>query len=310
MDEGLVAVEDAVAAREQVALEPALAEVLGQDLHAPVRRARAASSVGRISASHALVRHREDVRQAGWTRSRPARKCGSCRDSRRDDVAQEAAEHARRLARRRARQTERRRRSRGSRAASDRVAARRRSRAVFAASAPLRHTAPTGPAPDISPSVVVEELLAAIAPASMPLGSRLGQEFLLLVDVPATVPSFDRSVPSTGRAFRRPSSDQSSPSASAGTDIAPKPSIGGARFLLHRPCARELLEVENDLRSQQTSTKDVFHKLAGPRAGSFLLDLRRSEKSRDRRRMRRLLHVFVARDRESTVGAAILSPLK
>ena len=35
MDEGLVAVEDAVAAREQVALEPALAEMLGQDLEHP-----------------------------------------------------------------------------------------------------------------------------------------------------------------------------------------------------------------------------------------------------------------------------------
>ena len=35
VDEGLVAVEEAVAAREQVALEPALAEVLAQDLHHP-----------------------------------------------------------------------------------------------------------------------------------------------------------------------------------------------------------------------------------------------------------------------------------
>ena len=33
VDEGLVAVEEAVAAAEQIALQPALAEVLGEDLH-------------------------------------------------------------------------------------------------------------------------------------------------------------------------------------------------------------------------------------------------------------------------------------
>ena len=35
MDEGLVAVEEAVPAGEEVALEPALAKMLGEDLHDP-----------------------------------------------------------------------------------------------------------------------------------------------------------------------------------------------------------------------------------------------------------------------------------
>ena len=54
VDERLVAVEEAVAAGEEVALEPALAEVLREDLHDPAARARAGRRAASVSAFQVL----------------------------------------------------------------------------------------------------------------------------------------------------------------------------------------------------------------------------------------------------------------
>ena len=73
MDERLVAVEEAVPARQQVALEPALAEVLGQDLHhaAVGREVLVGRAASRRSRPGPSPRTR---RRAGSTRSRPGPK--------------------------------------------------------------------------------------------------------------------------------------------------------------------------------------------------------------------------------------------
>ena len=77
VDEGLVAVEQAVPAGEQVALQPALAEVLGEDLH------DAAVGGEVVVAGDDLRLERpvgdlEDRPRAGWRPSRRARRGGSC----------------------------------------------------------------------------------------------------------------------------------------------------------------------------------------------------------------------------------------
>ncbi len=115
MDERLVAVEQAVPAGQQVALQPALAEVLGEDLHHPavgreVHRRRAGSRPPRRGRSP------RTRRQAGSTRSRRGRRCGTSGGSGRSTSRRNVAEDPRRLARARARAPRRRRRSRGSRA--------------------------------------------------------------------------------------------------------------------------------------------------------------------------------------------------
>ena len=98
VDEGLVAVEEAVPAGEQVALEPALAEVLAT---APRSRGRPARGGRRWARARRPTRGRSPRRRprAGSTPSRPGRRCGTSSGLRRDDVAEERAEHARRLAR-------------------------------------------------------------------------------------------------------------------------------------------------------------------------------------------------------------------
>ena len=77
VDERLVAVEEAVPARQQIALEPALAEVLGEDLHhATVGRE---AHVGRASSRRASSGRSRRTRRPGGSRpSRPARRAGSC----------------------------------------------------------------------------------------------------------------------------------------------------------------------------------------------------------------------------------------
>ena len=89
VDEGLVAVEEAVAAGEQVALEPALAVVLGEHLHAPGRRARGGRRSARISAPRRRGRSPRRRPRAGWRRSRRVRRGGSWCALRVDHVAQE-----------------------------------------------------------------------------------------------------------------------------------------------------------------------------------------------------------------------------
>ena len=127
MDERLVAVEEAVAAREQIALEPALALVLGEHLHhAPVRRE---VLVGRLDGRvPRAVRDGEDVTESvrgGLVRPEQT-EVGRVAD---DHVAQEAAENAGRLAECRSRLRHVDGVRDGSRAARARAAARRRSRA-------------------------------------------------------------------------------------------------------------------------------------------------------------------------------------
>ena len=113
VDERLVAVEEAVAAGEEVALEPALALVLGQDLHDPAVRREVL--VGRLCLGvPGAFGDGEDIAKPvrrGFVRSEQAEVRGDSVDH----VAQEAAEHARRLAERRPRLSTRRPRSRGSR---------------------------------------------------------------------------------------------------------------------------------------------------------------------------------------------------
>ena len=91
MDERLVAVEQAVPAGEQVALEPALAEVLATAPPSRGRRARGRSSVGRTLGHPRPGRSPRTPRRAGSTRSRRARRAGSVRRVARDHVAQELA---------------------------------------------------------------------------------------------------------------------------------------------------------------------------------------------------------------------------
>ena len=76
VDEGLVAVEQPVAAGEQVALEPALAQVLGQDLHDAAVRGEVVVAVATLGHPRAVGGLEERAR-AGWRRSRRARRRGS-----------------------------------------------------------------------------------------------------------------------------------------------------------------------------------------------------------------------------------------
>ena len=127
VDERLVAVEQAVSAGQQVALEPALAVVLARAPPSPGRRGRGDR---RLAAARRPRRGRSPrtPRPGGWTRSRRARRCGSARvggRSRRAGTCRGPASP--RWCRARARR--RRRRSSGSRAARARAAAARRWRA-------------------------------------------------------------------------------------------------------------------------------------------------------------------------------------
>ena len=121
-------------AGQQVALQPALAEVLAQHLHhAAVRREvvvarrRSRPPRSRSVASNTAPSRLDAVSSGPKSRKRLG--------VRAHHVAQEAAEHARRLARARRPARARRRRSRGSPAARGRAAARRRWRAGWRPSA-------------------------------------------------------------------------------------------------------------------------------------------------------------------------------
>ena len=101
VDERLVAVEEAVPARQEIALEPALAEMLGQHLHHAPVRGEVLVGRQRLGVPRA-VRDLEDVVEPVRRRLVRAEEAEVLAVPR-DHVAQEAAEHARRLARRRAR---------------------------------------------------------------------------------------------------------------------------------------------------------------------------------------------------------------
>ena len=91
MDERLVAVEEPVAAREEVPLEPALAEVLGEDLHhPPVGREMVVERIRFCDPG--AIRGREDVTKSvgsGLVRPEEAEVLSVAGD----DIAKEAAEH-------------------------------------------------------------------------------------------------------------------------------------------------------------------------------------------------------------------------
>ena len=95
VDERLVAVEEPVPAGQQVALEPALAQVLAEDLH-HAAVGREVLVAGRISASRRSVTSNTAPRRLDAVSSGPkSRKFSGLRAH---HVAQERAEHARRLA--------------------------------------------------------------------------------------------------------------------------------------------------------------------------------------------------------------------
>ena len=99
VDERLVAVEEAVAAGEEVPLEPALAEVLGEDLHHPAVGRKMLVERIRLRDPGA-IRGGEHVSEAVGRRLVGAEEPEVVAVAG-DDVAEEAAEHARRLAERR-----------------------------------------------------------------------------------------------------------------------------------------------------------------------------------------------------------------
>ncbi len=157
VDERLVAVEQAMAAGEQVALEPALAEVLAEHLHHPPL-GREMVVAGQTLGHPGAIGHLEYGAQAvggGLVGAPDAEAVGVAHD----DVAQPRAEHARGLARAPFPARAPARRSRGSRAAPGRAAAARRWRAgsrpcaacpggparrARGAARPARRTAPLG----------------------------------------------------------------------------------------------------------------------------------------------------------------------
>ena len=161
VDERLVAVEQAVAAGQQVALEPALAEVLARAPPSPGRRGARWSSLVERSASQARsVASNTAPRRFEAVSSGPMRRKFS--GLARDHVAQERAEHARRLARRCvAGRRHLDARSRGSRAARGRAAAGRRWRAGWRPSAARRRGASAASSARSAPSLV-EQLLGPV----------------------------------------------------------------------------------------------------------------------------------------------------
>jgi hypothetical protein len=97
VDERLVAVEEAVAAGQQVALEPALALVLAEHLH-HAAVGREVVVVGQVSASQArLVTSKTASSRLEAVSSGPKMRKFAARVGSFDHVAQEAPEHARGL---------------------------------------------------------------------------------------------------------------------------------------------------------------------------------------------------------------------
>ena len=144
VDERLVAREEAVAAGEQVALEPALAEMLAEHLHHPAvgRQVVVAVRDRRVPGPVRRLEQRPEAVRGGLVGSEDAEVVRVARHH----VAQEGPEHPRRLAARRAPAARRRPRSRGSRASAAAAAARRRWRGGSRPSA-ARPRAPAPAAP-------------------------------------------------------------------------------------------------------------------------------------------------------------------
>ena len=230
VDEGLVAVEEAVPAGEQVALEPALAQVLGQHLHHP--------AVGRevlvVGEDLGVTRRGPSPRRrrrAGSRRSRRARRGGSCPGcgritSRRNAPSTRVASlivapGARHVDRVVAEVGQRR----------GRAAAGRRWRAGSRSSAGSSSGASAASSGTSAPSLV-EELLRPVAPHPRPRaargapGSSRTSRQRHLVRAPAC----------PRPAARRPPSGRSSPSACAARSSA----SAGARS--RRPRGRALLD--------------------------------------------------------------------
>ena len=99
VDEGFVAGEEAVPAREQIAFQPALAQVLAQHLHHPAVGREVLVGLQDFAGEDAVGRPRSR-RPGGWIRFRRGRTRGSCALSAVElhDVAQEGAHDARGLA--------------------------------------------------------------------------------------------------------------------------------------------------------------------------------------------------------------------
>ena len=91
MDERLVAVEQAVSSGQQVAFQPALAQVLGQHLHHPPVRGEVivAGHRGRVPGAVGRLEHRREPVGRGLVRAHQPEPVGV----RGDDVAQERAQH-------------------------------------------------------------------------------------------------------------------------------------------------------------------------------------------------------------------------
>ena len=214
VDERLVAVEEAVAAGEQVALEPALAEVLARAPPSPARPARGRRRVGSDLRLPGPVRDLEDGGEpvrGGLVGAEEAEGLAGCARSRRGGTRRaRASPRSRSRAGRRAR----RRRSRGSRAAEVAQQRARRSRAGSRSSAG-RPSARSAASSGTSRPVVVEQLLRPVAPhplleqrAGAP-GSRARRR---------AAPGASARCPRP--AARRPPSGRSSPSACAARSSA------------------------------------------------------------------------------------------
>ena len=135
VDEGLVAVEEPVTARQQIALQPALAQVLGQDLHHATVRAQVLVGRARVSASQARLGDLEHVVEP-VRRGLVGAEEAEVRRVLRHDVAEETPRATRVASRgRRCRLRHLDRVLADSRAARDRGGGRRRSRAGWRSSA-------------------------------------------------------------------------------------------------------------------------------------------------------------------------------
>ena len=148
VDERLVTVEQPVPAGQQVALEPALALVLGEHLHHAAAGCEVVVAGEDLGVPRAVrhLEHRAQPVRGGLVGAEEAEPVAVAVDH----VAQEVPEHARRLARRSSRASRPRPRTRGSRAAPGPRAAGRRWRAgsrSSAGSSSAASAASSGPAP-------------------------------------------------------------------------------------------------------------------------------------------------------------------
>ena len=208
VDERLVAGEEPVPAREQVALEPALAEVLGEDLHhAAVGRE---PLVGRLASPPSQVRpvtEKTSSSRFEAVSSGPKRRNVSRVPV--DDVAQVAAEDPRRLGRARARlrHVDRVVAEVGQHEVAEQLAAVR----VRVGAHPPPADAARAPELGHEAAALVEQLLGPVAPKPLPRAAAGARGCR---GPPRAAPGASARCPRP--ACRRPPSARSSPSASAG----------------------------------------------------------------------------------------------